>query len=128
MSAVLAPHSAPSRPPRAFDGTLPDPALAGIYRYTDVFEKPFTGPQPRRRAEQFADVEFAAPMARWLTENDHTRPFFRDRDFIAEFGRLAKSEAIAVANAMWSRADRAAAAAGTKITLPARLGGDPERS
>lgn len=123
ISFLATPNITPKRTPLVFTGKLPDPARAGLYRYDDLFDSPAIGSRPVARPASIDTFETTAPMARWLAENDHERPFFRDPDFVAEFGRISKAEAIAVVNALWLRADRAAAAAGTTIALPARLGG-----
>ena len=85
--------------------------------------------RPPRAFTGKTDLEMADEMAGWLTDNDHRRPFFRDREFVREFGTITRKQAEAAVNSMWARADRAAAAAGIGISLPARLGGsDNERT
>lgn len=120
MSIVVVANTHHTRPPRAFTGLIPDPALAGLYQYADHVDMPFVG---RQRSTGKTDLAMADEMAGWLTDNDHRRPFFRDRDFVREFGTITRKQAEAAVNAMWARADRAAAAAGIGISLPARLGG-----
>lgn len=113
----------PAAPPRAFDGRLPSPTASGLYRYADHFDAPFVGNRSTKGRLSADRFESTDAMARWVAGNPEARPFFRHPDFVAEFGRISKREAIAVADELWARADRAAHAAGTKITLPARLGG-----
>ncbi len=120
MSIVAIADAHHTRPPRAFTGSIPDPALAGLYQYTDHVDMPFVGP---KRSTGTTDLELADEMAGWLTDNDHQRPFFMDRAFVREFGAVTRQQAEAAVDAMWARADRAAAAAGIRISLPARLGG-----
>jgi hypothetical protein len=125
MIEAIAATRAPQLP-RAFTGSIPDPALTGLYRYGDHVDTPFVGP---KRSTGTTDLELADEMAGWLTDNDHRRPFFTDRAFIREFGTVTRQQAEAAVNAMWARADQAAAAAGIDISLPARLGGsDFERT
>lgn len=122
MSSILAVPT-PVRPPRAFTGKLPHPALAGLYKYHDHVEAPFIGTRSTKQRAPADRFEMTDAMARWVAATPKARPFFRHPDFVAEFGRISKREAIAVADELWARADRAADAAGTTITLPARLGG-----
>lgn len=122
MIAALRVSAQAQNSQRVFTGSMPDPVKAGLYRYETLIERPSVGPKPRANVEQ-SPSQLAWRMANWIARNDHIRPFFTDAGFVAEFGRSSREEIIAAVDELWRRGNQAAAAAGTKIRLPARLGG-----
>lgn len=57
-----------------------------------------------------SDVPVA--IANWIVVGGHTRPFWRDPDFIADFGRVARTELRAAVDELKRRAEAKARAAG----------------
>jgi len=123
VSSILAAPTLP-RPPRAFDGGLPHPALTPLYRYADHVDAPFVGTPAKKQRPAPDRFETTDAMARWITSNPDARPFYQHPAFIDEFGHISRREAVAVVDELWACAERAAELAGISITLPARLGGN----
>lgn len=60
-------------------------------------------------------------IANWISVGGHTRPFWRDPDFIAEFGRVARADLRAAVDELKRRAQAKAEAAGLPIAWNANL-------
>ena len=108
-----------ARANRAFTGALPDPVLGGLYRYDEIRDAPPSIGPAQRPAH--TDHEMAAPMADWIARTPHQRPFWRDPDFIAEFGRATRVELRAAVDELHRRAGDAARVARMPIAWPANL-------
>jgi hypothetical protein len=108
-------------PGQAFEGRLPDPVVAGLYRYDDHVDAPSIGPAPSKRSAPTEAFENTAAMARWIASTSHSRPFWRDRGFVAEFGRATRAELRAAVDELWRRAGDAARVARMPIAWPANL-------
>lgn len=67
-------------------------------------------------------ADFPSHIADWLEEDDHSRPFFRDPDFINVFGRPGPAMLRAAVDELKRRAETKAAAINLPIAWPARLG------
>lgn len=72
--------------------------------------------------------ELAGLMATWLATNPHSRPFFRDSQFVREFGKTTRAQLTAAADELWRRAEHAARQARITVDLPSRLGSSHERT
>lgn len=121
MLAVAAGQRAARSPSRAFEGRLPDPVIAGLYRYDDHVEAPSIGPRPSKRSAPTESFENTAEMARWVATTPHSRPFWADRAFIAEFGQVSRAELRAAVDLLWRQAEDAARAARMSIAWPATI-------
>lgn len=121
MLAIAAGQRAAPSPSRAFEGRLPDPVVAGLYRYDDHVDAPRIGPRPSKRSAPTEAFENTAAMARWIASTPHRRPFWRDRGFVAEFGRATRAELRAAVDELHRLADHAARAAGMPISWNANL-------
>ena len=118
MISLVAASRAPSR---TFTGNLPDPVIAGLYRYGDHVDAPRIGPRPPNRSAPTEAFENTAAMARWISSTPHSRPFWRDRGFVEEFGRATRAELRAAVDELHRLADHAAQAAGLPIAWNANL-------
>lgn len=65
--------------------------------------------------------DLTSEMANWLEVDDHTRPFFRDPEFINAFGRPGPALLRAAVDEMKRRATAKAQAAGMPIAWNANL-------
>lgn len=122
MIAVAAPAKdlPAAQPSRVFTGILPDPVLGGLYRYDEICdEPPSVGPALKPSTEDHDAM--AEPIATWISTTPHTRPFWRDPEFVAEFGRTTRVELRAAVNELWRRAEDAARTARVPVAWPARL-------
>lgn len=121
IAIAAAARSAGSSPSRAFEGCLPDPVIAGLYHYNDHVEAPSIGPRPSKRSAPTEAFENTAAMARWIASTPHRRPFWRDRGFVAEFGRASRAELQAAVTELRRRAEDAARMARMPIGWTAAL-------
>lgn len=60
-------------------------------------------------------------IANWIAAGGHQRPFWRDPEFVADFGRVARSDLRAAVDEMKRRAEAKAKAAGMPIAWNANL-------
>lgn len=127
IAIAAAPRSANPSPSRTFEGRLPDPVIAGLYRYDDHVEAPGIGPRPSKRSASTESFENTAEMARWIASTPHSRPFWADRNFIAEFGQVSRAELRAAVDQLWRQAEDAARAARLPIAWPATIPDYDER-
>lgn len=65
------------------------------------------------------DIHIA--IANWISVGGHTRPFWRDADFVAEFGRVARADLRAAVDELKRRASAKAEAAGLPISWTATI-------
>ena len=121
MIAIAAAHRAAPSPSLAFQGRLPDPVMTGLYDYRDHVEAPSIGPRPSKRSAPTESFENTAAMARWIASTPHSRPFWRDRGFVEEFGRATRIELRAAVDQLWRQAEDAARAAKMPISWNASL-------
>lgn len=121
MLAIAAGQRPAPYPSRAFEGRLPDPIAAGLYRYDDHVDAPRIGPRPSKRSASTESFENTAAMARWIASTPHSRPFWADRGFIDEFGRPTRIELRAAVDLLWRQAEDAARAARMPIAWNANL-------
>jgi hypothetical protein len=122
VGSILAsdPYPIAAQSSLVFTGEIPAPLLRNLYRYSEVRdEPPSSGPALKPVADDH-DI-MAAPMATWISSTPHTRPFWRDPVFVAEFGRATRAELRAAVTEMWRRAEDAARAAPMPIAWSARL-------
>lgn len=66
-------------------------------------------------------------IANWIAVGGHQRPFWRDPEFIAEFGRVARTDLRAAVEELKRRAEAKAKAAGMPIAWNAILPEHDER-
>lgn len=120
MHGLLAAPARRSIPAQlAFNGTIPVPL---IFSPADLATVRDTPPSigPVRRPDP-VDDEMAGAMADWIARTPHDRPFWRDRGFVAEFGRATCVELRAAVDELWRRAEDAARVARMPIAWPANL-------
>lgn len=73
------------------------------------------------KAAELPDTTLAAEIADWLEIGGHTRPFWRDGDFIAEFGPVRRVDLQEAVTELRRRAERKAEAARIPNPWPAGL-------
>lgn len=121
IAAVLAPVPSGTLPPRTFTGRIPDQEMDGLYRYDDHVDAPCIGPKATRRHASGDVFGSTGPMATWISTTPHTRPFWRDPGFVAEFGRATRAELRAAVDELWRRAEDAARVARMPIAWTANF-------
>lgn len=70
------------------------------------------------KVQELPDEELAGKIADWLEVGGHSRPFFRDRDFVAEFGAVRRVDLYAAAPELKRRAEAKASAIGAPPSWP----------
>lgn len=120
MHALLAaPERRPILAQLAFTGTIPVPL---VFSPADLVTVRDTPPSigPVRRPDP-VDDEIAGAMSTWISTTHHTRPFWRDPDFVAEFGRATRAELRAAVDELLRRAEDAARVARMPIAWAAQI-------